>query len=435
MTEPRDPAKIGLWTSTALVVGNMIASGVFMLPAILSVYGGISLFGWIGSSIGAVALALMFSELARMVPNSVGGPYAYSRVGLGNFAAFLVAWGYWLSILTTNAAIALGFVSYLTVFVPIIKASPLYSVLAGLAAVWMLTWVNARGVKETGMVQLVTTIMKITPLVLIAIVGLFYVDGSNFEPLNISTTSNFAAITASVALTLFPFLGLESATIPSDNISEPEKTIPRATVIGTVVTMLIYVLGSFVVMGMIPASELQNSKAPFADAAAIMWGEQARYWVAAGALVSTFGALNGWILLQGQIPMAAARDRIFPTVFKRQNKRGLPVFSLVISSVLISLLCLMNFSRSLTRTYEFMILVTGITVLLAYTFSAASYAYLLMQQEGWKKKHLWKLVIALLAFIYSIWAVVGAGEEATYWGFVAILVGIPFYIWMTRKVY
>ena len=432
MTQPKTPGKIGLWTSTALVVGNMIGSGVFLLPAALAAYGGIGLLGWLGSSTGAIALALLFSNLSKIIPNALGGPYAYTRSGLGDFAGFLVAWGYWISIWCTNAAIAVTFVSYSTVFFPILATNSIMAVGTGLGAVWLLTWVNTLGVKQAGRVQIITTVLKLTPLLLVSIVGLFYMDVDNFSPFNISSVSNFKAITATATLTLFAFLGLESATIPSGDIHEPEKTIPRATMIGTILTILVYVLGSVAVMGMIPALELKNSNAPFADAAALIWGDSARYWVAAGAIVSTFGALNGWILLQGQMPRAASRDHLFPEIFKRENKNGSPALGIVISSVLISALMMMNFTKGLTDTFTFMVLLTTLAVLVPYLFSAASYGVILLQNKFWHRESISKIVLAAVALVFSLWAIVGSGQETVYWGFIAILSGIPFYVWMKR---
>ena len=432
MTQTKTPGKIGLWTSTALVVGNMIGSGVFLLPAALAAYGGIGLLGWLGSSTGAIVLALLFSNLSKIIPNALGGPYAYTRSGLGDFAAFLVAWGYWISIWCTNAAIAVTFVSYSTVFFPILATNSLLAVGSGLGAVWFLTWVNTLGVKQAGRVQIITTVLKLTPLLLVSIVGLFYMDVDNFSPFNVSSVSNFTAITATATLTLFAFLGLESATIPSGDIHEPEKTIPRATMMGTILTILVYVLGSVAVMGMIPALELKNSNAPFADAAALIWGDSARYWVAAGAIVSTFGALNGWILLQGQMPRAASRDHLFPEIFKRENKNGSPAMGIVISSVLISALMMMNFTKGLTDTFTFMVLLTTVAVLVPYLFSAASYGVILLQNKFWRRESISKIVLAAVALVFSLWAIVGSGQETVYWGFIAILSGIPFYVWMKR---
>lgn len=432
MVNSSSASKIGLWTSIALVVGNMIGSGIFLLPATLAGYGAISFVGWICSSIGAVTLALLFSNLSKMFPISSGGPYAYTREGLGDFAAYLVAWGYWLSIWCTNAAIAVTFVSYLTVFIPALANNPYLSVGAGLVTIWFLTWINNRGMKAAGRTQVITTILKLTPLVLVALVGVFYIDLDNFVPFNASGESSFSAITTTATLTLFAFLGLESATIPSENIKDPEKTIPRATIIGTAFTIIVYILGSATVMGMLNPAELQQSNAPFADAAALIFGEQARTWVALGAIVSTFGALNGWILLQGQIPLAAARDGLFPHIFRRLNKKGIPAGGIIISSVLISALMMMNFTKGLTDTFRFMILLSTTAVLVPYLFSAASYGLILLQDKLWKKKSITKNILAVLAFIFSMWAVLGSGQESVYWGFIGLMAGIPFYVWMKR---
>jgi APA family basic amino acid/polyamine antiporter len=258
-------------------------------------------------------------------------------------------------------------------------------------------------------------------------------DTDNFVPFNVSGESDFAAITITTTLTFFAFVGMESATVPSGNIDQPQKTIPRATRIGTGITMLVYILGSATVMGMIPAAQLVNSHAPFADAAVIMWGETGRYCVAAGAIVSTFGALNGWILFQGQIPMAAARDKIFPRIFMRPNKRGLPAVGLVISSVVMSALLMMNFTEGLTNTFTFMVLLSTMIVLVPYLFSAASYSIIVLGDESHRDKIGSKIVIAAVAFFYSLWAVAGSGEQAVYWGFIGLTAGIPLFVWMKRR--
>jgi len=433
MPKEKPARKIGFWTSTALVVGNMIGSGIFLLPASLAAYGSISLFGWLGSSFGAIALALMFSRLSKLIPGVSGGPYAYSRAGLGDFAAYLVAWGYWVSIWATNAAIAVTFVSYLTVFVPMLSSNAYVAMAVGLASIWFLTWINTRGIRAAGAVQLITTILKLAPLVWVAVIGFFYVDFSEFAPFNISGESGFSAISSTATLTLFAFLGLECATIPSENIRDPEKTIPRATMLGTAITILVYILGSVTVMGLVSNSALQQSNAPFADAAASVWGENARSWVAMGAIVSTFGALNGWILIQGQIPLAASRDNLFPRIFRLENERGIPAAGIVISSVLISALMISNFTKGLNEMFKFMILLSTVAVLVPYLFSAAAYALLSMRQKPVPRNMAGKISLAFTAFLYSLWAVVGSGQEAVYWGFIALLAGIPFYVWMKRK--
>jgi len=422
--------QIGLWTATSLVAGNMIASGLFMLPATLGIYGGISLIGWLISGAGAICLALVYSWLSKLQPLATGGPYAYTREGMGNFAAFLVAWGYWISVWCTNAAITVAFVSYLSAFIPALGSDPILSVGSGLVAIWFLTWINTKGIREAGIVQVITTVLKIVPLAVITIGGLFYLNMDHFIPFNVSSQSNLSAITSTTTLTLFAFLGLECATIPSGNVKNPEKTISRATIIGTVLTTFIYIASTVAVMGLIPPSILHESRAPFADAAASIWGEEARYLVAGGAVIATFGALNGWILVQGQMPMAAARNHLFPHVFAKENKNGTPAMGIAISSVLVSVLTMMNFSNSLADTYKFAILMGTLTCLVAYLFSIIAFFILDNKQPGIR----WgKMLVASLAFIYSMWAVIGSGEEIVYWGFILLMAGLPFYAFIQIK--
>jgi APA family basic amino acid/polyamine antiporter len=418
--------KIGLPAATSLVLGNMIGSGIFLLPASLAAYGGISILGWIVSALGGFAIAKVFGELGQQFPK-IGGPYAFTKEGFGDFSAFLVAWGYWISICCTNAAIAVTMLSYLSVFFPVLNEVPIIAIATGLGTIWLLTWVNSRGVKEGSQVQLVTTILKLVPLILVAIIGLFFIETAHFQPFNLSGESNFSAITATATLTLFAFLGIESATIPADNIKNPSKTIPRATMLGTGIAILVYLLGSIAVLGIIPPAELQTSQAPFADAAAIIWGENAKKWVALGTIISTFGALNGWIMMQGQIPLAAAKDKLFPSLFGKISKRNTPAAGIVFSSALISILMVMNFTKGFVEAFEFMILLATLTCLVPYLFSSAS--HLLFALRSGKK---WKWIWGTLAFIFSMWAVVGSGEEIVFWGFLALMAGIPFYVWIKK---
>ncbi len=425
--------KLGFWTSSSLVVGNMIGSGVFLLPASLASYGSISLFGWLISAAGAMTLAYVFIELSKMIPASSGGPYTYSRNGLGNFAGFVVAWGYWISVWCTNAAIAVAFVSYLSVFFPMLSHNPSLAVGIGLSVVWIIVYINTRGIRQAGVFQLITSILKITPLIAIGIFGLFFIKVENLLLFNISGLSDFRAITATATLTFFAYMGLECATIPAADVESPAKTIPRATMFGLIVTVIVYVLGSAALIGIIPADELQNSNAPFADAAKLMWGDWAENLVAVGAIISTLGALNGWILVQGHIPAAIARDNLFPKFFAYENRNGTPAFSLVLSSVLISILMMMNYTRGLVKAFEFGLLLASMTALIAYLFTSASYVAIAVRKAGWKAFPVWKLVIATIAFIFSIWAIAGSGQEIVYWGFLLLMAGIPVFVWVKIK--
>jgi APA family basic amino acid/polyamine antiporter len=422
--------KIGLWTSTSLVVGNMIGAGIFLMPATLATYGSISLLGWLFSSAGAIILAKIFANLSRYMPAADGGPYAYSQKGLGDFAGFLVAWGYWISVWTANAAITVSLISALSTFFPSLATHPVQAALTGLAAIWLLTWINTRGIVTSGVVQVITTIGKVVPLLTVAIAGLFFIKMENFHPFNSSGSSTLSAITATTTLTFYSFLGIECATIPSSSVADPERTIPRATMLGTLLATLIYILSSVSAMGMIPPDILKSSVTPFADAADRIWGNGARYWVSAGVAIAAFGALNGWILIQGQVPYAISKDGLFPAIFSKKNKKGVPVVGVVLSSVLFSLLTLMNYTKGLVEQFKFLILLATMTVLLPYLFT--SVAYVIISSERSKavktgKAAAW--ILAMLGFLFSLWAIGGSGQETVYYGFLLLLAGIPMYVW------
>ena len=431
------PQKIGLWTSTSLVIGNMIGAGVFLMPAALATYGGISLFGWLFSAAGSILLAGVFSKLSKLLPNVNGGPYAYTKRGFGDFTGFLVAWGYWISVCCANAAITVSLVGSMSVFCPLLATNSIVAVLTGLQVLWFLTWINTRGVVASGIVQFITTVLKLAPLLFIAIGGVFFIKFANFIPFNISGVSNFSAITATAAMTLYAFLGVECATIPAGSVEKPEKTIPRATMLGTLITTLVYVLGTMSVMGVIPAKDLQHSVTPFADAAVIIWGENARYWVGAGVAIAAFGALNGWILIQGQIPYAVAKDKLFPAILGKENKEGAPGPGIIISSVLVSVFMYMNYSKGLVDQFKFLIMLSTLTTIIPYLFSAAAYIIISMESSNIKKIS-WAgvIIMAALAFAYSLWAMAGLGEETVYWGFILLICGTPFYVlilWRNKK--
>ncbi len=433
MSEGRQRA-LGLWRSTALVVGNMVGSGIFLLPASLAAFGGVSIFGWLFTATGAMLLALVFGRLSRRLPRA-GGIYAYTREGFGDFPGFLVAWGYWISVWCGNAAIATGFVGYLGVFVPQVVGSPVAAGVSAVAAIWVLSWVNAMGVRDAGIVQVVTTVLKLIPLVAIGTLGLLFFNLENFKPFNVSELPPFAAIAATAAMTLWAFLGLESATIPADEVQDPARTIPRATILGTFSASLIYILGTVAVMGVIPPSVLADSTAPYADAASAMWGGWAVYAVAAGAAISSFGALNGWILLQGQVPLAVAKDGLFPAVFARVSGRGTPVHGIVISSVLATLLISMNYTRGLVEQFTFILLLSTLTALVPYVFCSAADVVITLRdrQATVDRRRAGLMLVPTLAFLYSLWAIGGAGRDTVYWGFLLLLAGIPVYIWAKQQ--
>jgi basic amino acid/polyamine antiporter, APA family len=431
-TQTKPPLKrnLGLWMLTALVVGNMIGSGVFLLPASLAALGSVSIFGWALTGAGAILLALVFANLGRSMPRT-GGPYAYARSAFGDFVGFQTAWGYWIAVWAGNAAIAVAFVGYLGYFFPGVVANGLSAALAAIAAIWLLTLVNIAGVREGGQVQLITTILKFVPLAIIGLVGIFFIKGSNFGAF--APTGVLPGITSAAALTLWAFIGLESATVPAEEVKDPERNIPRATIIGTLLAAGVYVLATIAIMGIIPSADLAKSTSPFADAAQAIFGSWGGSAIALVAMISAFGALNGWILLQGRVPLAAAQDGLFPKAFaKVHGKRGTPVFGLVVSSILVSGLMLMNYNQSLVAQFSFVILLATLTTLVPYAYSAAAQAVLWIREpERFSGRSFARdTIVATLAFAYSVWAIIGSGTDVIAKGFILLTLGIPVYVFL-----
>ena len=419
---------IGLWTALALVMGSMIGSGVFLLPASLAPLGWNSVVGWCITVLGAMCVAGVFAKLARSFPEA-GGPYAYTRHAFGKGPAFAVAWAYWISLWVGNAAIATGAVSYLSRLFPVLGDSG-NSALATIVIIWGFTFINLRGVAAAGKVQLVTTIIKLIPLLAVAALAIYVIANrgiSVVQPLD-SANLNLASISAATTLTLWAMLGLETATVPADQVEDPERTIPRATLFGTAGAGIIYIIVCSAVVLMLPAAITATSSAPFADFVARYGGADAGTAIAAFGAISALGALNGWIMIQAELPAAIARDGLFPKWMAVRGKYGAPVYAHILSSSLLTAVLLLNFSRSMASLFEFLILLTTSVVLFMYLGCAAAAARLMV--TGQIKRSAGFTVLVMLAALYSVWTVYGAGTEALLWGLLLLLAGVPIYALM-----
>ncbi|CAD5110356.1 Arginine/agmatine antiporter [Pseudomonas carbonaria] len=427
---------MGFWTCTALVVGNMVGSGVFLLPATLAAFGGLSLFGWLVSSVGAVILALTFARLSRLNPGA-GGPYAYTRDGFGSFAGYLCAWTYWKAAWIGNAAIAVTLVGYLTVFIPALR-DPVLSVSTAIGSIWLCTFINLRGIGAFGLAQNILTVLKLLPLLLIGVLGWFSFHPEYLaipEPQDIPGGGYAQAIATTAALTLWSFIGLESATVPAEHVRDPKRTIPRATVFGTLVAAGVYILSITAVQGVLAPEVLSRSSAPFADAAQVLLGPWGYYLVAGGAVVACLGALNGWVLLQGQIPMATARDGLLPKSLAKTNKYNVPANGLLVSAVLVTALVLIDGQGDLVDVFNVIILLGTMTGVVPYAFCTAALLQMLaVSPQNFKARERSAVaLLGILGFVYSMWALYGTGEQAIFWGFLVLVAGIPLYTWRQWK--
>jgi APA family basic amino acid/polyamine antiporter len=438
-TEADKPNQFGLTAAMALIVGSIIGVGIFNLPSSLAAYGPITLVSMALTTVGALAFALLFAALSRRLPAD-GGPYAYARVAFGNGFGFMNAWSYWITAWAGNAAIAVGWVLYVEHFINK-GQNKLYSVLLVLVGLWIPAAINLSGVKNMGSVQVITTIIKFAALAFMSTVGLFFISKANFTPWNVSGGSALNAIGGGMAIALFSYLGVETASVAAAKVRNPDRNIPRATVLGTIACAVVYMLSLTVVFGIVPTSKLATANAPFSDAANAMFGGTwAGNVLAIAVIISGFGALNGWTMICAEMPLAAANDGLFPERFKRMSKNGVPAFGIVASTVLASVAMIINYLGAGGATvFTTLVLMTGITSAIPYGFSA-------LAQMKWRwidhratqtPRFIRDMTIAALSLVFSvlfIWYSRNTGHS--FWevwapfflAAAALLLGIPVYL-------
>ncbi len=426
---PGRSATFGLPTATALVIGSVIGTGVFALPAALAPYGPISLVAFGLVTIGALALALTFGALSKRVPGS-GGPYVYARDAFGDFGGFLNAWCYWITAWAGNAAIVVALVGYVEVFWNKGHTTS-WSIVIAMAGLWIPAIINLAGVRSMAVTQNVSTVLKILPLLFMATVGLLFIKAHNFGAFNGSGMSAGGAISAAAAIALFAYLGIETASVAAGRVRNPARNVGRATMLGTVGCAVVYILGTVTVFGTVPNAALRDSTAPFSDSAnAIFGGAWGGQVVAVAAIVSGLGCLVGWTLITAEMPLAAARDRLFPARFA-QLWHGIPAFGIVSSTLLASVLTAISYT-SFTTVFTTLVLLSVFTAVVPYLFSAAAQLYWLLARgrpTAWP--HLVRdCGVSTVALVFCFWSLAGSGYQAVYYGVFCLLLGVPVYIWL-----
>ncbi|BAC68504.1 transporter [Streptomyces avermitilis] len=424
----RHTRRFGLPVATALVMGNIIGGGIFLLPASVAPYGTVSLVAFGVLTVGAIALALVFGRLAERDPRT-GGPYVYAREAFGDFAGFLAAWAYWITTWVSNAALAVAAVGYLDVLIPV-NDHRWTACLAALTLQWLPALANFAGTRYVGAVQIVSTVLKFVPLLLVAVGGLFFFDPDNLGPFHASGGSVPGAVSACAALLLFSYLGVESAAVSAGEVKNARRNVGRATIIGTTGAALVYLLGTLSVFGTVAHDRLVQSTAPFSDAVNAMFGGTWGGWaVALAALVSMTGCLNGWTLLSAQTPYAAARDGLFPAAFARR-RRGVPTVGVGVTVVLASLLTVYNYTSGSAKVFEILVLVTTFTATVPYLLATAAQIFHLLsgRRELVDRTRLVRdAVVTAVAAAFSMWLVAGAGYAAVYQGVLFLFAGVIVY--------
>lgn len=430
--------ELGLIPATAFVIGNTIGSGIFMAPQGLAAVASpaASMLAWVITSAGSILLAISFMRLGRAIPLT-GGPVVYTRRAFGDFAAFLVAWTYWIGIWVGDAAIITASVSYLAYFIPQLASDRLLAFLASTGILWVFTLINLKGIKEAGVVSVVTTVGKVIPLLIFAGVAIFHFNPENFQTTSSPELSGLSGLSIAVSITLWSFLGLESATLPAEEIKDPEKNIPRSTILGILFCALVYLLISGLAIGAMPQEKLAVTQSPLAEIIDyVTGGNWGGTLIALGALVSTLGTISGWIMVTARCSYGAAQDQLFPSFFTRVHPRfQVPHVALLISSLGTNLILITNYVKTLTAAFNFILLLSTLSILPVYAFTAAADMMLLTKRDrDFSFTHFLKnSFLALLAFVYSLYAIFGSGASVVMYGFLLLLAGIPVYIFQKLR--
>jgi APA family basic amino acid/polyamine antiporter len=417
--KPETHGKLGLAHSTALVTGSIIGVGIFSLPYAVASYGPISLVALGVATVGAVALALMFAAMSRRMPAG-GGPYAYARAAFGDGWGFSQAWLYWITAWAGNAAIAVGWVFYVEKFLNKGGATG-WSIVLALAGLWIPAAVNLTGVRNMGVFQVWTTVLKFVPLALMATAGLFFVKAGNFTPWNTSGDSSISAIGGAMAICLFSYLGVETAAVAAAQVRDPERNVPRSTIYGTLGSALVYLLSMVAVFGIMPASALaqDSNKASYSAAAdSVIGGSWAGNLVALAVVISGIGALNGWTMICAEMPLAAAKDGLFPRRFGVLSGRKVPAFGIIASTFLASVAVIISYLGTNGATvFTTLVLMTGITAAIPYAFSALAQLKWRWQdhQKGHTPHLVLDLAVAAVALVLSVAFVYYSRNSGSSW--------------------
>jgi len=415
-----------------LVAGNMIGTGLFLLPVNLASVGGISIFGWIVATAGAAALGLIFAKLGELDPQE-GGPYAYARDFLGPYAGFQTNYVYWFGNWIGNIAVAIAAVGYLAELVPPL-AQPLASVFAAAAVIWILTFLNILGPRVVGALETWTMSLALIPILAIALLGWFWFKSTTFlESWNVSGGSGTSAIIRAASIALWAFMGVESAAVSAGVIENPKRNIPLATIIGLGVSAIIYILSSTVIMGIIPNAELQRSHAPFAEAARMAVGTAGMVVIAVCAILKSVGSLGGWMLLVGQSAKAAADDGMFPQAFARLNSRGVPGRGLIIVGILMTIVLFATMSPTIAGQFNNIINLAVILVVVPYIYASAAVVKVAYDHKVPPRTFQFFKWVAVVAVLYCLGTVWGGDPPTVVHAMVALLLSVPLYLFFIRS--
>lgn len=429
--------KIGFWSVFAIVTGSQIGSGVFMLPSSLAPYGIWGLFGYLISGCGALALSFVFASLCAKWPRT-GGPHVYAQHSFGPMIGFFCGWTYWVISWVSTTAVIITSVGCLSPFFTndfIVNHSREFYLLLEIILLFIITFINLKGIIIAGRAEFILTVLKFIPLIILPITALYYFDKQNFiisATVNVtgSFANNFSILGKVTLLTLWGFIGLETATTPADAVLNPAVTIPRAIILGTLSVLLLYILNFIGINGSLSGFVLMNSVAPYMDVAQNVFGGNWHLLIAIITSIICIGTLNAWVLTSGQIALGLAKDGLFPKFFAKKNRFDAPVVALLVSSTLIVPLLFLVSTKSFTQQILVIVDISVIAFLFVYLICCLSFLKLLLQK---KQKAISSFLFGLLALMFCCWIIYATPVKTLLLASLFTLSGVPVYLFCRVK--
>ncbi len=419
--------KMNLVQLTFIVAVNMMGSGIIMLPTNMAQVGAISLLSWLVTAVGSMCIAYGFAQ-AGVFNQRSGGMAAYSEDAYGKSGYFQVFLLYFVSLAIGNVAIAISAVGYLATFVPWLSSTPISTCIGVIALLWLTTVANFGGPSVTGKIGAITVWGVILPVGALSLIGWFWFSGTTFaEAWNPQGMSIAQGMGSSITLTLWAFLGMESAAQNSDAVENPKRNVPLACMFGTLGAAVVYVLSTTVIQGIVPNAELANSTGPFGLAYAHMFNPTIGSIVMALAVIACLGSLLGWQFTIASTGKAAAEERMFPAIFAKVNALGAPIVGMIVLGVVQTLFALMTISPTLSEQFSALVSLSVVTNVIPYVVALSSLAVIMKAAKAPEGVYTRNIVITTVAMVYSVFALYASGKDAVLGGM--LVLGVTYIVW------
>jgi len=419
--------KMSLVQLTFIVAVNMMGSGIIMLPTNMAKVGAISLLSWLVTALGSMAIAYGFAQ-AGLFNQRKGGMSAYAEDAYGKPGYFMVFYLYFLSLAIGNVAIAISAVGYLAAFFPWLSSTAVATCIGVIALIWLTTFANFGGPSVTGRIGSVTVWGVILPVGLLSLFGWFWFNPATFAAAwNPKGLSPLQGMGSSIALTLWAFLGMESAAQNSAAVENPKRNVPLACMFGTLGAAFIYILSTTVIQGIVPNEELARSTGPFGLAYSHMFNPTVGSIVMALAVLACLGSLLGWQFTIAQTGKSAADERMFPAWFAKVNRMDAPIVGMIVMAIVQSLMALSTMSPSLSEQFAVLVNLAVVTNVIPYVIALSALPLMLQMAGVREPKYRRTVTIAVIAMLYSVYAIYASGKDAVLGAM--LVTGLGYVIW------